>query len=247
MTIYAIGDIHGKAAMLKAMLDELTAIPIREEDIILFLGDYIDRGEDSSGVIDLLLELRRTRPNTVFLRGNHEQLLLSAAEGTVPEPDRSGRFMVHSEGMILWLQNGGIDTLVSYDVSDFSRWQEFIPIGHWDFFQNLEMEYVTEAFHFVHAGLLPPGESWEGEGQDLDPRLWIREPFISSDDSFGGRTVVFGHTPQRTGRPLVLANKVGLDTAAFGGGPLTCGVFDQVVRFNPNQARFIQIPYIAGE
>jgi serine/threonine protein phosphatase 1 len=244
MTIYAIGDIHGKAAMLKAMLDELAAIPIQEEDVILFLGDYIDRGEDSCGVIDLLLALKRTRPNTVFLRGNHEQLLLSAAEGPPPDPDRSGRFMVHTEDMILWLQNGGIDTLVSYHVSDFSRWQEFIPKEHWEFFQDLQLEYVTETYHFVHAGLLPPGESWEGEGQDLDPRLWIREPFLSSDHNFDGRTVVFGHTPQRTGRPLVLYNKVGLDTAAFGGGPLTCGVFDQTAPYHPAQARFIQLPYV---
>ena len=88
------------------------------------------------------------------------------------------------------------------------------------------MEYVTKHYHFVHAGLLPPGRHWEGEGWGLDPRLWIREPFLSSRADFDGRTVVFGHTPQMSGLPLIARNKIGLDTAAVFGGPLTAAAFE---------------------
>jgi serine/threonine protein phosphatase 1 len=232
--IYAIGDIHGQVTMLHNLLLQLYPC-LRDEDQLLFLGDYIDRGEDSRGVIELLLELRHHRPNTIFLRGNHEQMMLDAWEDNPPHQSDTGG-ICFSERTALWLQNGGRETLQSYRqlIEDPLRWWKVIPNSHWEFLLATEMEYVTPRYHFVHAGLLPPGETWEGEAYGLDPRLWIRNEFINSDYNFEGRIVVFGHTPQigydeteqLVAGPLVHPNKIGLDTGAFIGGPLTAAAFD---------------------
>lgn len=226
--IYAIGDIHGQLTMLRDLLEQIRPRFTPGEDRLLFLGDYIDRGEDSKGVIDLLLELRAEIPDTIFLRGNHEQLILDALEGPPPaETDQVG-YVMFSDITINWIQNGGQETLMSYEVRDWLKWWESIPAEHWEFIKATETEVITETYHFVHAGLLPEGETWEGADWGLDPRLWIREPFLASEVMFGGRIVVFGHTPQTTGRPLIMFNKIGLDTGAVFGGPLTAAIF------NPN-------------
>jgi serine/threonine protein phosphatase 1 len=244
--IYAIGDIHGQHAMLLEMLKIIKEQPLKDEDELVFLGDYVDRGEDSKAVLDTLLKLREEHHNVVFLRGNHEQLMLDARDGPPPEPAEQPGFMMHSPLMVNWLQNGGVDTLLNYDVSDFSRWWEFIPQEHWQFIRETQLEHLSERHHFVHAGLLPPGKSWEGDywERHVDPRLWIREPFLSSRHMFDGRIVVFGHTPQRSGRPLISKNKIGLDTGAVFGGPLTMAAFSPHV---PGQRtpspHFFQVPY----
>lgn len=234
--IYAVGDIHGHRNLLDSILDAILNAPLDESDRIVFIGDYIDRGPDTKGILDRLLGLKAERPNTVFLRGNHEQLMLDARGGPPPEPSPVPGLILHSETTLNWLQNGGVDTLLSYEVRDFLRWWEFVPEEHWRFFEETETEFVTDAYHFVHAGLLPPLEAWEGTGTPYDPRLWIREPFLSSDHDFG-RRVVFGHTPQKTGRPLVHDNKIGIDTAAAYGGPLTAAVLDEAGHEPP---RFMQ-------
>src|SRR5579871_1843575 len=226
--LYAIGDIHGQVTMLRALLDKLRSVPLEDEDTLVFIGDYVDRGEDSSDLIETLIALKGERPDTVFLRGNHEQLMLNARFGPPPQPAPREGFILHSELTLNWLQNGGADTLLSYGVQDFLRWWEAIPEAHWQFMQETLFEYVTPRYHFVHAGLLPPGETWEGTGWDLDPRLWIREPFLSSEADFDGRIVVFGHTPMRDGNPLVLPNKIGIDTGATFGGLLSCVAFSPV-------------------
>jgi serine/threonine protein phosphatase 1 len=235
--IYAVGDIHGHVALVRRLLDAILAGSSSESDRIVFIGDYIDRGPDSRGVVELLLNLKAERPNTVFLRGNHEQLMLDSRNGPEPEPSPIPGLVLHSNTTLNWLQNGGVDTLLSYNVGDFLRWWDFIPDHHWRFYEETEAELVTDQCHFVHAGLLPPLQVWEGTGTSLDPRLWIREPFISSDHDFG-RRVVFGHTPQKTGRPLVHDNKIGIDTAAAYGGPLTSVMLDEAGREPP---RFLQV------
>src|SRR5579871_3546695 len=229
--------------MLRRLLAKLNALPLREEDQLVFIGDYIDRGEDSRAVIEMLLEVQEQRPNTVFLRGNHEQLLLDARYGPPPQPSPAAGFILHSELTLNWLQNGGVDTLLSYGVTDYLRWWEEIPERHWEFFNATQSEYVTPAYHFVHAGLLPPGETWEAEGWDIDPRLWIREPFLSSTADFEGRVVVFGHTPQRSGQPLRMPNKIGIDTAAFAGGRLTAVAVDPEAGGGEIPPQFYQVEY----
>lgn len=263
--IYAIGDIHGQHTMLDALLAKLIEQPLHTEDTVVFLGDYVDRGEDACAVIETLLQWRERHANTVFLRGNHEQLMLDAY-GDGPPPTHTPDQAVQAQLTLMWLQNGGLETLLSYDApgfqewcetvnyallrippalladfkSAFAHWLEAIPQAHWAFLRTTQMEYVTPHYHFVHAGLLPPGRTWESEGWTIDPRLWIREPFLSNRADFDGRIVVFGHTPQRKGRPLIHRNKIGLDTGAVFGGPLTAGIFDP----QGHAPRFIQVPSI---
>jgi serine/threonine protein phosphatase 1 len=261
--IYAIGDIHGQHTMLCALLDKLIELPLYPVDTVVFLGDYVDRGENACAVIETLLQWRDRHPNTVFLRGNHEQLMLDAYGDVPPHADNPNQ-VLHAQLTLMWLQNGGVETLLSYDPpgfqewcetvnysllrippglladfkSSFAHWLEVIPQAHWEFLRTTQMEYVTPRYHFVHAGLLPPGRTWESEGWTIDPRLWIREPFLSNRADFGGRIVVFGHTPQRKGRPLIHRNKIGLDTGAVFGGPLTAGIFE----LQGHAPRFIQVP-----
>lgn len=228
--IYAVGDIHGQVTMLRALLECLREQPLRPEDTLVFLGDYIDRGEDSCAVIETLLELRAQHNDTIFLRGNHEQMMLAARDGTPPKYLAEQDALELSEVFQIWLANGGVEALNSYgltwSVEDLPRWWETIPEAHWTFLRDTQMEYITERYHFVHAGILPPGARWDEEGIASDPRLWIREPFLSGRADFGGRIVVFGHTPQQSGRPLLKKNKIGLDTGAVFGGPLTAAAFD---------------------
>lgn len=248
--IYAIGDIHGQHTMLEEMIKLLYDQPLEKEDTLVFLGDYIDRGEDSKAVIDTLIKLRDEHSDIIFLRGNHEQLMLDARETPGLESSDSDVLSMQNDLMLNWLQNGGVDTLLNYKVADVSKWWDQIPMSHWDFIRDTQLEYVTERYHFVHAGLLPPGKSWEGDywERKLDPRLWIREPFLSSRNTFNGRLVVFGHTPQRSGRPLISKNKIGLDTGAVFGGPLTAAAF-----YPPNTGQrtptpqFIQVPWKVKE
>src|SRR5947207_610990 len=110
--IYAIGDIHGQVTMLRAMLDKLYALPLTEEDTLVFIGDYIDRGEDSKAVIETLIRLKGERPDTVFLRGNHEQMMLDTRFGPSLQPSPREGFILHSELTLNWIQNGGADTLL---------------------------------------------------------------------------------------------------------------------------------------
>ena len=234
--------------MLREMLDILERQPLHPNDTLVFLGDYVDRGEDSRAVLEMLLDLQSQHENVIFLRGNHEQLILDARNGPPPEPSPVPGFVLHSAPMALWLQNGGVDTELSYQISDWLHWWKRIPESHWEFIEATQMEYMTERYHFVHAGLLPPGKSWEGAAYGLEPRLWIRDEFLSSRADFEGRIVVFGHTPQPGGRPLLKSNKIGLDTGAVFGGPLTAAAFDpHSAGRRPAAPRLFQVAYACAE
>ncbi|HLJ57349.1 MAG TPA: metallophosphoesterase family protein [Chthonomonadaceae bacterium] len=265
--IYAVGDIHGQHVMLKAMLAKLTDLPLRANDTVLFLGDYVDRGENSRAVIDLLIQWRQQRPDSIFLRGNHEQLMLDLrAAVAAPATERASV-------AVAWLRNGGIEALASYGASGLGQWRSVaddskillnpsqvellastvdrwlarIPDAHWSFLEDTVMEHFTTRYHFVHAGVLAPGQTWEPVRPGIDPRLWIREPFLSSHAHFDGRLVVFGHSPQRDWQPRIQLNKVGLDTGAVYGGPLTTGLFDDSSETaTPRLYGIIQTPFARG-
>ncbi len=245
--IYAIGDVHGQITMLRAMLELLKEQPLREQDVLIFLGDYIDRGEDSRATVEALLALQQERPNTIFLRGNHEQLIIDARDSEPPARGATPDSFRLSDQTHLWFQNGGEDTLFSYkdelDDEEFLRWWEVIPEAHWEFLRATRLEYSTPRYFFVHAGLLPKGKLWEGQAHGMDERLWIREPFLSSKDDFNGKIVVFGHTP--TQRVLIERNKHGIDTGAVFGGPLTAVGVNPNAGRRPPAPRILQVPHAA--
>lgn len=239
--IYAIGDIHGQVTMLREMLDLLRAEPLQESDTVIFLGDYIDRGEDTRAVIETLLAFREEHPNTIFLRGNHEQLMLDACEEGAPQRAPRAGYLMFGDMTLNWLQNGGTDALDSYQVDDYTVWFDQIPDKHWEFIRATRFEHIVDNYHFVHAGLLPSGQRWSMQGMGLDPRLWIREEFLKSTVDFEGRIVVFGHTPQMSGKPLVHPNKIGIDTGAVFGGFLTAAAINPAETPIAQSVRFIQV------
>ena len=192
--LLAVGDIHGQAELLAKLLKQVDPQP---EDVVVFLGDYIDRGPDSPGVIDQLLELQDRFPQTVFLKGNHEAMLLDYLAG---------------RETLLYLLNGGATTLAGYHRDN----RMHIPPRHLEFFRNLRLWYETAEFIFVHAGLRPGLSLHQQRHEDL---LWIREDFLDADFDWG-KTVVFGHTPLPS--PSFAKHRIGLDTGAGHGHALTC-------------------------
>src|SRR6056297_49681 len=187
--IVAIGDVHGCAKTLKTLWKRLEPY---EDYVHLFVGDYIDRGPDSKEVIDFLLEVKQDR-ETVFLRGNHELMLLHSLK------TGSSRN---------WMMNGGQSTLDSYgknaSLSD-------IPDSHINFFKKTRLYYETEKYFFVHAGI-PPSMTVEEAKEDKsthDYFYWGREHLNAFEPPWE-KTVVFGHTPQPF--PIQQSKMIGIDT-----------------------------------
>jgi len=200
--IFAIADIHGCFDQLRRLIKSL-AID-QQCDTLVFIGDYIDRGSSAKEVVEYLIGLKRKFKNIVFLMGNHEQMFLNYLAGIEEK---------------IYLQNGGAATLSSYGISRFFMPQArkaAVPPGHLLFYKSLLPYYETNDYIFVHAGLMP-GLSLDE--QTVDDMLWIRQEFINSDYDFG-KPVIFGHTPFSS--PLIMPNKIGIDTGAFSGGYLTC-------------------------
>ncbi|MFC1825552.1 metallophosphoesterase family protein [Thermodesulfobacteriota bacterium] len=193
--IYIIGDIHGCLGPLKGMMDKIDWRP--ERDKLVFLGDYIDRGEESRGVVDYILELCKSSPLVQCLMGNHEWMFLNFLSGL----DIKG-----------FMMNGGQMTLDSYLINQNIH----IPPEHVTFYRNLKPWIELEDYYVVHAGFRPGVHI---KNQTLEDLTWIRELFIHSDYDFG-KKVIFGHTPFP--EPLVLENKIGLDTGLVYGNRLSC-------------------------
>jgi serine/threonine protein phosphatase 1 len=193
--LFIVGDIHGCLRTLKDLLKKIDWHP--ERDGLVFIGDYVDRGSDSKGVVDLLIELSTESARVRFLMGNHEDLFLNYLHGGDPD---------------LYFFNGGGATLRSYGIHERAT----IPHEHISFLQSLELYIELDDYWIVHAGMRPGIEIHEQSPRDL---LWIREPFLMSDYDFG-KTVIFGHTPFSA--PFVTDNKIGLDTGAVFGNRLTC-------------------------
>ena len=233
--IYAIGDIHGQYDKLRRLLRRLDEAGLCPEDRLVFVGDYVDRGPETARVLDFLCQYKLDRPNTVFLRGNHEQMMLDARERF--DPSFNGGNPCHNnESGKFWFVEGGLQTMKSYGTpkrpnwleyltspvkSKVKRWFDIVSAEHWRFLTSTDLEFSQGSYTFVHAGIVPPGKEWKMDNFDADPRLWIRYEFIGSLSDFGGQTVIFGHTPTRDGRPMILPNKVAIDTGAGFGGPLT--------------------------
>jgi serine/threonine protein phosphatase 1 len=200
--IFAVGDIHGCLEKLKELLRSIGADP--QNDTLIFIGDYIDRGNSSREVVDYVIRLKSEYRKVVCLLGNHEYMLIHYLEGLDED---------------IYLENGGIATLHSYGISradEPEKRKAKIPREHRQFFESLLPYYETDDYIFVHAGLKPGLPLHE---QTLHELLWVRHEFIDSEDDFG-KMVIFGHTPLR--HPLMMPNKIGIDTGAFFWGNLTC-------------------------
>lgn len=206
--LFAIGDIHGCTDELGAMLK---AIAPRQGDTVVFVGDYIDRGPSAHDVITQLIELSRGEAETVFLKGNHEDMMLAY----LGLPGRYGES---------FLFNGGAQTLESYGVTEatLDRAVEHIPHRHLEFLKGLATSYLHPPYLFVHAGILPTRQL---EEQSVEDMLWIRQEFIFHPHVVDA-TVIFGHTPMRTVM-IDLPFKLGIDTGLVYGGKLTCVEFNE--------------------
>ncbi len=201
---FAIGDVHGCAAELEALL---AGLPVAPGDTIAFVGDYLDRGHDAREVVELLLDLeRRADVSTVFLKGNHEDMCLGYL----------GRAGSWGEA---WVMNGGGATLRSYGVGPDVPGPEAaaaFPSAHLAFLERLRLWHRVDGHLLVHAGVRPGVPLAAQDDEDL---LWIREEFIACPHDLP-ETVVFGHTPRRA--PFVdLPYKIGIDTGCVYGGALT--------------------------
>lgn len=214
--IYAVGDIHGRLDLLDRLLDTIAEDQAGRrpaQDELVFLGDLVDRGPDSKGVVERLLQLRRSNPHVRFLMGNHEEVFLRAAAGDA----RSLRFM---------LRIGGRETIASYGVTEqeyadldygalAQRLGELVPAEHVAFLSGFERWVAAGDYLFVHAGLRPGIPIEEQSEEDL---CWIREDFLDHRDSFG-KIVVHGHSISE--EVEVRSNRIGIDTGAYASGRLT--------------------------
>jgi serine/threonine protein phosphatase 1 len=192
-----IGDIHGCSTALNLMLQELSPTP---GDIVVSLGDYVDRGPDTRGVIECLLELEK-HTQLIPLLGNHEILMLDARDSTVD----SGS----------WFAVGGSATMESYAGWAKPEWDK-VPETHWAFLSRLHRWHATDSHIFAHANvnaMLPMPD------QSDDWLFWRR--LDDSHPHFSGKTLICGHTAQKSGLPVLLPGRICIDTWAYGNGWLT--------------------------
>lgn len=216
--IYAIGDIHGRADLLHqlhGMISEDAEKYPNHKRIVIYLGDYIDRGNASKQVIDQLLNPALNNFHSIYLRGNHENMLIE--------------FLNDLGRGELWFMNGGLETLKSYNISlsllnelNYQKLKDLLlekmPPEHITFFQTLKTHYSEGPYFFCHAGINPNLPLDKQNDEDL---MWIREPFLHSKKDFG-KIVVHGHTVSQ--KPTLLPNQIGVDTGAVFTDRLTCVV-----------------------
>ncbi|MHA6316667.1 metallophosphoesterase family protein [Altererythrobacter sp. CAU 1778] len=212
--VYAVGDIHGRLDLFRALLDAIEADDLARgaaDTTIVLLGDLVDRGPESAGVVTLARELAARR-KVRLLAGNHEEMLLLSLKKT--------------SVLRSFLRHGGRETLLSYGydrdaliADDFETVQEtmrqLVPADDLAFIESFEEQFAIGDYLFVHAGIDPDVALDAQKRQDL---LWIREPFLSHEAPFG-KVVVHGHTISE--EPEDRGNRIGVDTGAFYSGRLT--------------------------
>lgn len=225
MRFYAVGDIHGRADLLSD-LHKLIAKDLAGfdgESTIVYLGDYVDRGADTKGVLDQLIAstLGTVR---VFLKGNHEEMFLG--------------FLEHPRKAQRWLAMGGTEAARSYGVSGddprniASNLRSAMPATHIAFLNSLQLSHVSERYFFCHAGVRPGIKLSQQDAHDL---MWIKGDFLTSDATFE-KIVVHGHSP--VADVDIRPNRINVDTRAYASGRLSCVVLDgSTVRVLATQPR----------
>lgn len=223
--VYVLGDIHGRLDLLRRVHDRLRAEALAAPHLrhtVLYVGDYVDRGQDSRGVLDHLLNCPLPGFHSVHLMGNHEDMLLAFLAGAPLGAN--------------WISMGGNATLASYglpvrpdlgpEAADLVRekFKAALPSPHLAFLRALGTHLVLGDYLFVHAGLRPGVPL---HAQSRDDMLWIREPFLNSAARFE-KVVVHGHTTVTA--PWIGDNRIGIDTGAYATGRLTCLVLEGASR-----------------
>ena len=217
--VYAIGDVHGRLDLLEPLVrqiaDDTLARKPAKRPMLVFVGDYIDRGLQSKTVIDYIIGLREQAGFEVrTLKGNHEEAMMN--------------FLADAKQGAEWVEYGGAQTLLSYGVappkmsSDAAEWERaredlgrLAPPEHLAFLSKLELIMVVGDYAFVHAGLRPGVSIQDQDEHDL---MWIRDLFLNERRPFE-KVVVHGHTPEEA--PFVGACRIGIDTGAYATGVLT--------------------------
>lgn len=195
--LIAIGDIHGHARALQSLLAIIDPAP---PDCLVFLGDYVDRGPDTRGVLDTILELiDSSRCVVITLRGNHEEMMVDA--------------LSRPSAVAPWLTHGGQAVLASYGVRDVTE----IPAKHQQFLRALERFYETDDYFFLHANYAP---NWRVSEHDSRTSFWLPLDEIPARH-YSGKTAVLGHTPQASGQILDAGHVICIDTGCGFGGLLT--------------------------
>ncbi len=217
LVCYAVGDIHGRLDLFERMIDRIEADHEQHcrDSIIVLLGDYVDRGPSSRGVLQAIIDLQtRWQDRLIVLLGNHEEAML--------------HFLTDPAFGPRWLQHGGRDTLMSYQVAipagklDDEAWDalriafsEAMPPAHHNLLENLQYFATIGDYVFVHAGVRPGVLL---EDQSAEDMLWIRDAFLTADWAID-QTVVHGHTPSP--EPVLAKGRIGIDTGAYATGVLT--------------------------
>lgn len=222
--IYVVGDIHGRADLLRKLLTQIetdaAAAPGQDRQLI-FLGDYVDRGYYSREVIEILRAGLPDGLTRFFLRGNHEEIMLRFLDGDLSIANN-------------WFVYGGRETIASYGLPPppqgkvtppalqkiHEEFSSQIPENHVDFLRSTQLYHQSGDYIFVHAGLRPGLPLALQAREDL---LYIRNEFLHSDEDFGG-CVVHGHTVSAA--PVVRHNRIGIDTGAYATAKLTCLILE---------------------
>lgn len=200
MRTLAVGDIHGCRNALVALMK---AVKPTKEDRLIFLGDYVDRGPDSKGVIDWILKHREKR-ETITLRGNHEKMMM----------DSRGSYF----DLTLWMPSGGEATFKSYGIESNRAWTHLVPEEHWSFLEQTARWFETDSHIYVHASLDPERDLADQADEAL---FWLKLDSMRKRHK-SGKTIVCGHTRQSSGEILNIGHAICIDTAACGGQWLTC-------------------------
>lgn len=223
--IYAIGDVHGRADLLRPLLDAIADDAGDQSAVIIFLGDIIDRGPDSKEALELVDEAMDRFPGSQLILGNHDEYLLLALEGLLTETDAT-----------IWLEgNGGQATMRSYLPGNRPTVQQFAAFvheyygHHHSLLRNAVDKVVIGAHCFVHAGIRPGVPIADQNSFDL---RWIREEFLDHRGQFE-KIIVHGHTPTETDLPETYPHRIAVDTGAYATGRLTAVVIesDKLRRF----------------
>ena len=225
--VFAIGDIHGCKGLLEKIHNKILkkSEKVEGNKILIYLGDYVDRGHKVKETINTIINFKPKDFKCVFIRGNHDQMLLDFVNGK-------------SESLTVWLYNGGAETLKSYcgrEISDDllnnsakklqirEKFIKALPKKHLHFFNGLQFSYTWKDYFFVHAGIDPSRPLSKQRKTDM---IWTRTPkFLASNQPFE-KIIVHGHTPSKNVEKKI--NRINLDTGAVYSeyGKLSCMFID---------------------